>query len=425
MNDALVGSTSNAPKSKKLLLAGGTIAALAVGGLGLQWWKAQSSHAQETGKSSVKQAAGTNAGNATAQSKREAAAKVTMNSRSISIPLDEVFRECALRVGNEVIESMINRAVIQLACEQAKVQVTEAEVEQEIVNIAKQFNIPTATWVEMLRTERNISPEQYKRDVIWPMLALKKLAGDNIKVTEQDMQKAFVRHYGSRVKCRMIMFENIRHANDCFHQLELKPDDFPRLAREKSIDQMSRSMEGAVPPIARYSGNPELEEAAFRLKEGDVSGVIHIGLNRYVILKCEGFTEQKVKDINEVRDVLHKDLVEEKVQESVAKLFDNLKKGARVDNYWNNTTTGDVKQVSGQQPAGGDRSAVRPAAGESSTEPGSRPSNFSPTGSTRPAGTSATGSGTSPTSSVKSPMSGTAPNGSRTSTTPGTSSLRK
>lgn len=334
-------------KSTSLWLITGSLAVLLAGGLGFQVWRAQAgSAAEEPGKVTVSKGQ-----TAVAPVKREAAAKVTKGGRAISIPLDDVAKECLARVGNDVLDSMINRAVIQLACEEVGITITEAEVEQEIIRISKQFNIPTETWLQMLQTERNVSPEQYKRDVIWPMLALKKLAGDKVAVTEDDMHKAFSRQFGPRVKCRMIMVDNIRRANEIWQKANLHKDDFPRLAREHSIDPNSRAMEGLVPPIARYAGNPELEDAAFKLKEGDISGIVSVGFNRYVILKCEGFTEQKVQDPTEVKDMLYKDLVEEKVQESVAKLFEGLKKSSRIDNYWNNTTTGDVKQVSGAQPA--------------------------------------------------------------------------
>jgi len=285
--------------------------------------------------------------------------------------MDEVAKECLARVGNDVLESMINRAVIQLACEEAGLLITEAEVDQEIIRISKQFNIPTETWLQMLQTERNVSPEQYKRDVIWPMLALKKLAGESAKVTEEDMHKAFVRQYGARAKVRMIMLDNHRRANEVWNKANLHPGDFKQLARENSVDPNSRAMEGLVPPIARYAGNPELEEAAFRLKEGQVSGIINVGFNRFVILKSEGFTEQKVQDVNEVRDILEKDLKEEKVQESVAKLFDQLKKNSRIDNYWTHQSSGgDVKQASGAQPNTGDKGAVKQAAGTATPKPG-------------------------------------------------------
>lgn len=355
------GSGAKRPKFKpSWLFVGGTAAALVAGGLGLQLWRAQAGSAQETGKASVGKA---QVGGSATPQRQTAAAKVTRNGRSISVPMDDVAKECLARVGNDVLESMLNRAVIQLACEEAGLMITEAEVDQEIIRIAKQFNIPTETWLQMLQTERNITPEQYKRDVIWPMLALKKLAGKSSEITDEDMHKAFVRQFGPRAKVRMIMLDNHRRANEVWNKASLHPDDFNRLAREHSVDPNSRAMEGLVPPIQRYAGNTELEEAAFRLKEGQISGIINVGFNRFVILKCEGFTEQKVQDINEVREMLEKDLREEKVQESVAKLFDQLKKSSRIDNYWTNTTTGDVKQVSATQAPTGEKGAVKQASG--------------------------------------------------------------
>ncbi len=361
-NHAAVSTGANQPsRMKPFWMVTGTAAVLVAGGIGVQMWRAQSSSAaEEPGKVSVNKAQP--AAGALANPQKESAAKVTRNGRAIKIPLDDVAKECLSRVGNDVLESMINRAVIQLACEEAGVAITDAEVDQEIIRIAKQFNIPTETWIQMLQSERNITPEQYKRDVIWPMLALKKLTGEKVEVSDEDMHKAFVRQFGPRVKCRMIMVDNVRRANEVWQKATANKEDFNRLAKEASIEPNSKAMEGLVPPIARYAGNPELEEAAFKLKVGEISGIISVGSNRYVILKCEGFTEQKVQDPNEVRDILYKDLVDEKVQVSVAKMFDDLKKSSRVDNYWNNTTTGDVKQVSGTQTPGAAR-AAQPAGG--------------------------------------------------------------
>ncbi|MFP6762656.1 MAG: peptidylprolyl isomerase, partial [Planctomycetaceae bacterium] len=276
------------------------------------------------------------------------------------IPLDKVARECLLRIGNDVLDSMLNRAVIQLACEERGVTVTQTEVEQEIMRIAKQFKIPAENWIAMLQQERNISPEQYSRDIIWPMLALKKLAGSQVDITDQDLHKAFIRHYGPRVKCRMIMLDNLRRANEVWQKAKLKPDEFERLARDNSVDPNSRSLGGSVPPIARYSGNDEIAKAAFKLREGEISHIINLGFNRYVILRCDGFTKQLVTDQTQVQAELHADLIEQKVQEQVALLFESIKKTTRIDNYWNQTTTGDVTQVSGRDSAG---SGVRQAAG--------------------------------------------------------------
>lgn len=339
---------------KALLLAAGTAVCVLVAGLAFQAFTSSNSG------TAAEQPAPGRAQIGPQQRQGEAAAVVTRDGRSIRIPLKDLYQRCAMRVGDEVLDSMINRAVIQLACEGAGVVVTQAEVEQEINRIAKQFNIPTATWLQMLQSERNITPEQYSTDVIWPMLALKKLAGDEVEVTEEDKYKAFARNFGPRVEVKMIMLDNHRRANDVWQKASLNPNDFDRLAREHSIDPTSRAMNGAVPPIAKYSGNPKIEKAAFNLKPGEISGIIQYGHSNFVILKCEGFTEQIVQDIKEVEQQLYADLVEEKVQEGVARLFENLKKTSTVDNFWNHTRTGDIQQVSGQVQPGFNN--VRPAA---------------------------------------------------------------
>ena len=327
---------------KALMISIGTAVCVLVAGLAFQAFTSSSS-----GTAAEQPAAG-RAQVGPQQQQGSSAAVITRDGRSIKIPLKDLYERCALRVGNEVLDSMINRAVIQLACEGAGVVVTQAGVEQEITRISKQFNIPVATWLQMLQSERNITPEQYSTDVIWPMLALKKLAGDKAQVTEEDMHKAFIRNFGSRVEVKMIMLDNHRRANDVWQKASLNPKDFDRLAREHSIDPTSRAMNGAVPPIAKYSGNPKLEQAAFNLRPGEISGIIQYGHGSFVILKCEGFTEQIVQSIDEVREQLHTDLIEEKVQEGVAQMFENLKKASTVDNFWNHTRTGNISQVSGQ-----------------------------------------------------------------------------
>lgn len=355
-----VSGSSAFQTRKALLIAAGTGVCVLVAGLAFQAFTSSNS-----GTAAERPAAGRV--QVASSPKSTAAASITRDGRTITIPLKDLYERCAMRVGNEVLDSMINRAVIQLACEGAGVVVTKAEVEQEVNRISKQFNIPPATWLQMLQSERNITPEQYSTDVIWPMLALKKLAGDKVNVSEEDMEKAFIRNFGSRVEVKMIMLDNHRRANDVWQRASLNPQDFDRLAREHSIDPTSRAMNGAVPPIAKYSGNPKIEQAAFNLKPGEISGIIQYGHSNFVILKCEGFTEQIVQNIEEVRQQLHTDLVEEKVQEGVAKLFENLKKTSTVHNFWNYTSTGDLKQVSGQVQPGFNNvrpaAATRPAAG--------------------------------------------------------------
>jgi len=281
----------------------------------------------------------------------DAAGKATLNSQSETPALarvngqllhyDLIARECFDRIGEEVLENMINRTIILQEVQKRGITISEAEIDEEVQNIAKRFNLPIDTWYQMLQTERDLTPTQYRRDVIWPMIALRKLAGEEIQVSESDMQRTFQRDYGPRVRCRMIMMDNMRRANEVWDKASRDPESFDRLAREYSIEPNSRALGGSIPPISRYSGNQTLEDAAFRLKKGEISGLIQVG-SRYVILKCEGHTDQVVTDIQEVWEELYDQLSEEKTQERIAQVFDELKKNTRVDNYLTNTSTGNA-----------------------------------------------------------------------------------
>ena len=245
-------------------------------------------------------------------------------------------------------ESIINRRIIEQACQQAGVQITQAEIEQEVVTISSKFNIDLANWYAMLKSERGISQTQYHRDVIFPMLALKKLAGQSITVNDQDLQQAFVRDFGPRVECRMILVQgNVRQANDVWQKAMAAPDDFGRLRGEVSADSNTRPLGGVVPPIRRYGGNDKVEEEAFRLKVGEISPVIDVGESRYVILRCEGHTKPITNNIEEVRAQLHEQLIEEKTQAAVAKVFEGLKNRSSVVNYITRTSTGGAAQATG------------------------------------------------------------------------------
>lgn len=329
------------------------------------------------------------------------------------ITWDVVAAECMARHGSEVLENIINRTIIQQACAASNIEVTKQDVDEEIARIAKKFNLAVDQWLQMLQAERNITPGHYRRDIIWPMIALRKLAGESVQISKEELQKAFLRNYGPRVKARAIVLDNQRRAQEVWERLQKYPQEFSRFAREYSVDPGSRSLDGAVPPIRMYAGSPEVEQAAFKLREGEISAIIQVTapVQQFVILMCEGRTEQIVTDIKEVESILRQELHEEKTQLSVARTFDDLKKRARVDNYVTNTSTstGAKGPSTGQAGVPSATSGVRPAGattttpGNSNATPAFRPSttppNFPanrPTGSSAPTGTTRAPTGTVP-----------------------------
>jgi foldase protein PrsA len=244
----------------------------------------------------------------------------------------ELAEECIARYGEEVLDDLVNQRLIEQECSAKGIRVTSGEIDAEIARQAEMFRVTSENWLKMLEQERDLKPEQYAKYVVWPKLALVKLTKDRIEVTAEDLQKGFEANYGPRVKARMILMSDQRKLTQLWTQAKANPADFGRLARDHSEDPGSRALDGQIQPVAKYSGFDTLWKTAFELKEGELSGVIQVG-DRYVVLLCEGRTEPLDITFEEVRNLVHDEIVERKTQSEIAKVFQEIKDHAKIETY--------------------------------------------------------------------------------------------
>ncbi len=202
------------------------------------------------------------------------------------ISRNDLARYCLWHYGKAVLESMVNKRLIVDRCRELKVQVTQQEVDAEIERVARKFSLPVDQWLKMLATERNITPQQYGNEIIWPTLALRKLAAQQLQVSPEELAKAKETYYGPAVKARMIACQTMSKASEVHAKALANPDDFPNLAKQWSDDVNTASTLGRIQPIRRHVGDPKIEQVAFRMQPGEVSPVIQAG-GQYIILKCE------------------------------------------------------------------------------------------------------------------------------------------
>ena len=321
------------------ILVGGTLVIMIAAGIGMQVWRARSSEAAEQKAAAV----------VPAETEAQKTAFARVNGEAITY--EALAKECVAKHGKEVLENMISRTIIRQACAENGVTVSEAEVDQEIVEISKKFGLAVDQWYKMLEAERGLNAEQYRRDIIWPMLALKKLAGKEVTITREMLKMAYEDNYGPRVKARMIVLDNPRRATEMWEKIKENPDDFESLARDYSVEANSRALGGTIPPSRKNSeGTHEaLRKAAFQFKEeeiGQISGIIQVGPSQYVILKYEGRTEPIEHSTEDVEAQLHAELEEREVQKLVGETFESLQKAARVDNFLTGESRGRVEKAS-------------------------------------------------------------------------------
>lgn len=250
------------------------------------------------------------------------------------ITRQELADECLLHFGEEVLESIINKRLITEECQRNNIPITQEEVRQEMDRMAQRFGLPTDQLLMMLKKERHITPEQYAKEIIWPTVALRKLASNELKVSKKDMKEAWDMLYGPSVQLRLIACENARKAEQVRQEVLADPDNFGNVAKEKSIDVVSASAKGLIQPVHKHQGDPNIEREAFSLKVGEISNVIRVG-DQFVILKCEAkFDEQKVP-MEKVAKVLEESIRDKKLRQSADQIFQRLQDAAHVENIMN------------------------------------------------------------------------------------------
>ena len=273
-----------------------------------------------------------------------------------SITRQELAQQCMERYGEQVVESLVNKHLILQACKQQGIRITNQDIENEIEAIATRFSLPKDRWLEMLQQERNINPEQYRRDIIWPTIALKQLATDELIVSDQELKDAFESEYGPKIQARMIATSDREKAEKLLAAVKADPAEFGNLAKKHSEDPNSAAARGLIPHIRRHVGEPKVEAAAFALQPGEISEIVSVA-NQFLIFKCEKrlpatpISPAYRKIANEQ---LKERIIDRNLRDASTTIFQKLQQGAEVVNVYNDPSTrqkypGVAAMINGQQ----------------------------------------------------------------------------
>lgn len=253
------------------------------------------------------------------------------------ITRDALGEETLRRHGEDVLESLLNRHLISMACQQQGIQITEADIDNEINGIAKKFGLSVDRWLGLLQEERNVTPGQYRREIIWPTLALRKLAAGQLEVTDAEVQVEMEKNYGPKVKVRMISLNERGLAEELRAKAAAKPDSFADMAKDYSQDVNSAAARGLIPPVRKHVGNAEIEEIVFSMKPGEISPVLFVA-GQYLIFKCEDHLpadQIPAQSLPGIRQRLSDLVRERKMRDSAGEIYEKLQASAQIVNVFN------------------------------------------------------------------------------------------
>ena len=200
--------------------------------------------------------------------------------------------------------------------------------------MSRRFNVPRDKWIDLIKRERGITARQYSEEIVWPMVALRRLAHASIEPDEEDILAAYDNQFGPAVKARILVVRAQEEAVRLRAQALLAPDEFGALARQHSVDIGSASANGWVQPIRRHTGEPRFEAVAFGLAPGDISEVVQVA-DQFILIKCEGHLPAADVKLADVRGALLEEIRERKSRAASSELFRGLQDASTVENIMN------------------------------------------------------------------------------------------
>jgi hypothetical protein len=256
----------------------------------------------------------------------------------IPITREDLGEYLIARFGAERVDFLVNRRIMERVCQARGIQVTDAEVEAQLVEDLRGMRITTLdSFVKTVLKRFGKTLYEYKEDVIRPKLAMAKLVRPTIVVTEKDLQEGFEARFGEKVHCRMIVLPkemSVRDRMALWEKVSKSDADFDKAAREQFIQALAYKG-GDAPPIHKHFGDPNIERYAFNLRPGEVSQLFEMqGDGTGVILKCvERVPAEATRRLEDERMALHREITEMKVAQEIPRVFQKLKEEADVKVY--------------------------------------------------------------------------------------------
>lgn len=246
---------------------------------------------------------------------------------SIAITREELGEFLIQRFGAEKLELLINRHILDQACSERKIDISDAAVDAQFDSDLKAMNMSRQVFEKEMLSKWGKSLLEWREDVVKPKMMLSQLAAGRVKVTEEDLKKGYEAYHGERMECRMILFSPEQHKFALSRYIALRDDEaeFDRAARTQAVPSLA-SQAGKIPVFGRYAlGDENLEREAFRLQPGEVSALVGTPQG-HVLLKCDKRIPPDTSvTLEQVRDKLTKEILEKKTVAEMQVVFGELK----------------------------------------------------------------------------------------------------
>lgn len=256
---------------------------------------------------------------------------------------------------DRVVDQLIDRKLLEAEIQKRAIKVDDAEVSTEYAKLTKQLDdaAPGGTKAYLEKIGRT---DAQMKDDIRKSLEFKKLMsdGNDVAVSEEDVKAFYEENKAQfdqpeRVKASHILLKLEKDAPaDKVGEVEKRAKDVAGKAKAAGADFAALAREFSEGPTAPRGGDlgyfvkgqmvPEFDEAAWKMKVGDISEPVRTQFG-YHIIKIDDRQEAKSMPYDDAKSLIEMKLQEPKLRAAMTKTLDAIKANASIERMGANIKT--------------------------------------------------------------------------------------
>ncbi|WP_237391680.1 peptidylprolyl isomerase [Paenibacillus dendrobii] len=258
-------------------------------------------------------------------------AVATVNGDKIT--KDKLYGELVAAGGSQTLDGMISETLVNQEAAKKGIKVTQADIDKETAFIKKSYG--SEEEFKAALQQNNLTDEEFNKQMDM-QVKLRKLIEPDVKVSDDDVKKYFEDNKASfdtpeQVKASHILVATKEEADAILKQLK-DGADFATLAKEKSTDPGSKANGGDLGYFGRNQMYKEFEDAAFGLKDGELSGVIKTDAG-YHIIKRTGYKAAHTATLDEKKADIKEQLIYQAIMTKAPTWLSDIKAKAKITNH--------------------------------------------------------------------------------------------
>ena len=235
----------------------------------------------------------------------------TVNGEPISHK--RLDKELEQMYGKEVLDNLINVALVQQAARKEHIVVTPEEVKAKAVKLMQTPNI------KVIMEERGVTQKDIEDNLSF-IMPLDKLILKNIKEQEKQDFYANNKEQLRKIQAQHILLQDESMAKVVLQEVQAGKD-FAELAKKYSKDKVTGAEGGDLGTFSNGEMDENFATAAFALKPGECSGIVHTRFGYHII---------KVNKILDSYEAVKEDIELALAEPKRLEYVENLKKNAKI-----------------------------------------------------------------------------------------------